>query len=109
MPWDEDAPQLGFTTGAPWLPLGAAHKSLAVSRQDGDRSSTLNFARDFLKKRKASAALRLGAIEALDAPAPILSFARTHGDERVVCTFNMSNREVEHNGRTLAPYGFEIG
>ncbi len=109
MPWDAEAPQLGFTTGTPWLPLGAAHKPLAVSRQDRDKDSTLNFARAFLKQRKASAALRLGSIEALDAPAPILSFARIHESERVVCTFNMSDEEVTHNGRTLAPYGFEIG
>jgi alpha-glucosidase len=108
MPWDADAPQFGFTTGTPWLPLGAAHKPLAVSRQDGDRSSTLNFARDFLKKRKASAALRLGAIEALDAPAPILSFARTHECERVVCTFNMSAEATSFEGSTLPPYGFRI-
>ncbi len=26
MPWDAAAPNLGFTSGTPWLPLGAAHK-----------------------------------------------------------------------------------
>src|SRR6185503_21253765 len=32
MPWNADAPNLGFTTGMPWLPLGAAHEALAVSK-----------------------------------------------------------------------------
>ncbi len=105
MPWDADALHLGFTSGTPWLPLGETHRPLAVSRQDGDAQSTLNFARAFLAKRKASAALRLGAIEALDAPAPILAFTRTHEGERVTCVLNMSGEEASYEGRTLGGYG----
>jgi alpha-glucosidase len=104
MPWDADAPNLGFTTGTPWLPLGAAHKPLAVSKQENDADSTLNFAREFLARRKKSAALRIGSIEAIDAPAPILSFARMHAGERVVCTFNMSAEARDG----LEPFGFRI-
>jgi alpha-glucosidase len=105
MPWDAAAPNLGFTSGTPWLPLGETHRPLAVSRQEGDAQSTLNFARAFLAKRKASAALRLGAIEALDAPAPVLAFTRTHEGERVRCVFNMSGEAASYEGRALEAYG----
>jgi len=90
MPWDAGAPNLGFTTGTPWLPLWPAHKPLAVSAQVKDANSTLNFARRILTVRKQSAALRLGDIEFVDAPAPILAFTRACENERVLCVFNMS-------------------
>ena len=100
MPWDADAPNLGFTTGTPWLPLGAgAQAARRVASRTATRTRRSNFARDFLHARKASAALRLGAIEVLDAPAPILAFARVHDGERVLCVFNMSGEETTHDGR----------
>ncbi len=63
MPWDAKATNLGFSTGTPWLPMGPAHKALAVSEQEGDAHSPLEFARHFLNARKKSAALRLGDID----------------------------------------------
>jgi alpha-glucosidase len=95
MPWDAGAPNLGFSTGSPWLPVSPAHKPLAVSEQQTDKTSTLAFTRQFLKARKASAALRLGEIEFLDAPAPILAFVRAYGSERVLCAFNMDGAAHE--------------
>lgn len=108
MPWNADAPNLGFTTGTPWLPVGATHKPLAVSKQDNDKQSVLNFAREFLARRKKTAALRMGDIEPIDAPAPILAFARTHGSERVICVFNMSSGEAKYQDKILEPFGFLI-
>jgi alpha-glucosidase len=108
MPWNADAPNLGFTTGTPWLPLGPAHKPLAVSRQEADANSTLNFARQFLARRKKSAALSIGAIAPVDAPKPILAFARTHESERLLCVFNMSGEKVTFGDRSLEPFGFFV-
>lgn len=110
MPWDANAPQLGFTTGNPWLPLSPTHKPLAVSRQQGDAHSTLNYARAFLAARKKSAALRLGEIEFLDTKEPVLAFTRTLGGEKIVCVFNMADRAVEDRaglvtGATPLPIG----
>ena len=31
MPWDAAKPDLGFSSGTPWLPLGPAHAALAVA------------------------------------------------------------------------------
>src|SRR5262249_19758862 len=57
MPWDANNPNPGFSTAAPWLPLGAEHAALAVSLQERDASSTLAYARAFLKARKNLPAL----------------------------------------------------
>jgi alpha-glucosidase len=110
MPWDADAPELGFTTGKPWLPLALTHKPFAVSRQDADMRSTLNYARAFLAQRRKSAALRLGDIEFLDTREPVVAFVRKSGSERVVCVFNMAERAVEEraglvDGTTALPVG----
>jgi len=91
MPWRADAAHLGFTTGTPWLPPGPAHRALAVSEQEKDGASPLQFARRFLAVRRASAALRLGEIEFLDAPPPVLAFRRRWRNECVWCVFNMGN------------------
>jgi alpha-glucosidase len=95
MPWDAGAPNLGFSTGTPWLPVSPLHKPLAVSTQETDSNSTLAFVRAFLNARQTRAALRLGDIEFRDVPAPILAFTRTHGSERVLCIFNMSPERTE--------------
>ena len=102
MPWDADAPNLGFTAGTPWLPLGRAHRALAVSAQEADAQSVLHHARRFLTARKASAALRLGDMEFVDAPDPILAFVRTHEAERVLCVFNMSREKAALRDPILA-------
>jgi alpha-glucosidase len=95
MPWDAGAPNLGFSTGTPWLPVSPLHKPLAVSTQEMDSNSTLAFVRVFLNARQTSAALRLGEIEFHDVPAPVLSFTRTYDSERVLCVFNMSGERAE--------------
>jgi len=90
MPWDADAPHLGFSAGAPWLPVSPLHRPLAVSCQEKEAGSTLGFARALLRARRESMALRLGEIEFLDVPAPALAFTRTHEAARTLCLFNMS-------------------
>ena len=58
MPWDADKPNLGFSSGTPWLPLGPSHAALAVSVQEKDPASPLAFARTMLKARKDHPSLR---------------------------------------------------
>ncbi len=92
MPWDAAAPNLGFSSGAPWLPLGPAHAALTVSRQERDPGSCLVYARKVLAARKAHRALGEGSLTLLDGPA--LAFVREGGDERIVCAFNLSAEEL---------------
>ncbi len=93
MPWDAKSAHLGFTSGTPWLPLSPVHKALAVSQQEVDAGSTLNYARRFLAARRTSAALRLGDITVLNSADPVLAFVRREGAEAVLCVFNMSGAE----------------
>jgi alpha-glucosidase len=94
MPWNEDEKNLGFSSGTPWLPLGETHRVLAVSRQERDPNSTLNFARACLALRKAEPALRLGDLQMLDAPPHVLAFTRTYEDKRLLCVFNMGENDA---------------
>jgi alpha-glucosidase len=101
MPWSDEAPNLGFTSGSPWLPLAPEHRELAVSIQERDAQSPLSYARRLLAARKANEALRLGDIEFVDAPSPVLVFQRIHDEQRVLCIFNMSQWECSFQSDLL--------
>jgi alpha-glucosidase len=94
MPWNYDV-QSGFTTGEPWLPIPAAHRAQAVSRQELEPTSTLNATRAFLRWRKTLPALQWGSIEFLDAPEPVLAFTRQHPDQSLLVAFNLSGNAVQ--------------
>jgi len=111
MPWDADAPQFGFTSGEPWLPLSPTHRALAVSEQKKDADSTLSFAREFLQFRKSIPAMRYGEIEFIDTSAPLLVFTRVHENERIRCLFNMGANECASDlpvGQMLAMKSGEV-
>jgi alpha-glucosidase len=91
MPWTDEPPAAGFSTGAtPWLPVPAEHLPLSVARQLRDPHSLLHAYRHFLQWRKSRTALRSGAIRVLDSAAPVLMFERGSGDDRLLCVFNFS-------------------
>ncbi|MEJ7651322.1 MAG: glycoside hydrolase family 13 protein [Nakamurella sp.] len=53
IPWEADAPSLGFgTTSSSWLPQPADYRALARDQQSGDPSSTLEFYRRALRLRR---------------------------------------------------------
>ncbi|MEV8521493.1 alpha-glucosidase [Dyella marensis] len=93
MPWDESA-NAGFSSGAPWLPVPAGHRALAVSRQELDPASALHGFRGFMQWRQAQPELRWGAIGFLDTPEPVLAFTRTHAGETVLAAFNLGSAPV---------------
>ncbi len=102
MPWNAGTENLGFTTGMPWLPLSPDHRALAVSVQEQDAQSTLAYGRKLLAARRNSVALRLGEIEFVDCPPPLLVFVRARDDERVLCAFNMSGKQITFRHPFLA-------
>jgi alpha-glucosidase len=85
MPWDEAKPNLGFSSGEPWLPLGAEHAALAAATQETDPDSTLAFARAAISFRKTHASLQGAELVLLDAPLPLLAFQRGE----ILCAFNL--------------------
>jgi alpha-glucosidase len=92
MPWDAHLPNLGFSAGTPWLPLGPEHRALAVSEQEKDEGSPLAFTRALLAARKAHPALRHGSLTLL--PGPLLAFTRQSGAEKIACVFNLAGTDA---------------
>jgi alpha-glucosidase len=91
MPWDAGEPNLGFSSGTPWLPLGAGHGALAVSAQERDPDSTLAYTRKLAAARHAHPALRDGSLTLLPGG---LVFVREDGGEKIVCVFNLGEGDT---------------
>jgi alpha-glucosidase len=102
LPWENDAPHAGFTSGAPWLPIPAEHADLSVAAQEADPASSLQSWRELVAWRKAHPALVEGDLELLDLPGPLLGFTRTCAEERLFLVFNLSTRPVR---LALSRYG----
>ncbi|MBA4748187.1 MAG: alpha-glucosidase [Sphingopyxis sp.] len=94
MPWRGDCERAGFSSAQPWLPLGNAHRVLAVDRQDGDPASLLNHMRRMLAMRKAWPALAHGSITVSAVTATMLAFVRSDTGQRMLCVFNFSDAPV---------------
>ena len=96
MPWRADAnDHAGFSSGAPWLPIGADHLALAVDRQDRNPDSLLNLTRHLLAFRHASDALMRGDARVIEASETVLAIERSTSEEGMLCVFNMSPAPVE--------------
>jgi alpha-glucosidase len=89
MPWTAAAPNAGFTTGKPWLPLGADHAMRAVDRQSGDPASMLHWTRTLMALRRAQPALRHGSVAVDMAQGDLLILSRSWAGQTLVCAFNL--------------------
>jgi alpha-glucosidase len=107
MPWDSSSANLGFGVVEPWLPLGASHGPLAVDVQERASESPLKFARQCIKLRRGSPALRHGSMEVSEAGDALLVFDRSVPTQRLRCSFNLSSRAIRFktNGKPLASAG----
>ena len=106
MPWESGKPNLGFSTGRPWLPPGKEHCRLAVDRQQADPGSMLAFTRLCLKLR-ATTPLRDGSMAIEEASDQLLRFTREKDGRRLACSFNLSDRPAPFHpaGAELARAG----
>jgi alpha-glucosidase len=94
MPWTTAAPNGGFTTGTPWLPVYGPHLPLAVERQAARPDSMLAFSRTLLHWRRTQPLLRTGGIRFIDAPDPLLHFERRDGHSSLQAVFNLGSEPV---------------
>ena len=92
MPWLREAPNAGFSTGAPWLPINPAHQACAVDVQETDPASCLHLTRSLLALRGSHAALRLGSYETVHADEQLLVVLRRHHGDAVLLAFNLSEQ-----------------
>jgi alpha-glucosidase len=96
MPWTGEAPNAGFTTGKPWLPVDTAHFSRAVSVEEDDGESALNAARRLIKWRRGLPQLTRGEIKFFDAPEPVLALRRDlAGHPSILAVFNLGPEPVD--------------
>ena len=103
MPWQHQAPQAGFSTGQPWLPVDPAHAARAVDRQEADPPSLLHATRRLIALRRAEPALRTGACEVLAADGDVLLLRRGEGPGAVLALFNLGSASA------LPPAGLAPG
>ncbi|MBB3861238.1 alpha-glucosidase [Novosphingobium hassiacum] len=90
MPWEAQAGEGGFTTSAPWLPLGEDNLARAVDRQEADPTSQLNLTRHLLSLRRDHPALRVGTFAVMKADESVLVVRREHRGHSIVGVFNLS-------------------
>jgi alpha-glucosidase len=104
MQWDATA-HAAFTTGEPWLPVGADYHTINVAAQARDLQSILSLYHALIRLRRAEPALSVGAYAPVAADETILSYERRHGDRRLLIALNMSGGSqalsTRHSGRVL--------
>jgi alpha-glucosidase len=88
IPWVAGAPNAGFTTGEPWLPVNLRDVSKAVDVQEGDPESLLNLTRALLAMRRTHDVLRYGAAVAVRAEGDLLVLEREHEGKRMCAAWN---------------------
>ena len=108
MPWHADAPSAGFSNVAPWLPADAAHRALAVDRQQADPQSLWNQTRRLLALRAAHPALRTGHFETLHVDEHQWVLRRVLGTDTVWAAFNLGPHTVRHPLPTTGEAGDEV-
>jgi alpha-glucosidase len=86
----------GFTTGTPWLRLGADHATVNVASLSGQRDSVLSLYRALIGLRNGTAALNSGRVEGVASNGGILRYERVDDGERlaILLNFNQSNEEA---------------
>jgi alpha-glucosidase len=105
MPWIAAAEHAGFTqAAASWLPIPECHAALAVDRQEQDSESTLACYRRLLAWRKQHAALRLGELELIALPEPMVAWRRRYQADCVTAFFNLSDQPVTVQPNDLAAF-----
>jgi len=94
--WDA-SPGAGFSTGRPWLPVGAEAAEVNVAAQRDDPASMLSLYRRLIWYRKGSPALHGGDYRSLpDAPGGCYAYARTATGERVLVALNFTGEALDY-------------
>ncbi|HYL16354.1 MAG TPA: alpha-glucosidase [Terriglobales bacterium] len=105
MQWN-DAPNAGFTTGKPWLPVPATYTTHNVASELKDPNSILEFYKHLLALRHQNRALLDGQYIPLNQDDPnVLSYLRKYKEEAVLVVLNMSG-EAQKISFDLSGQGF---
>ena len=96
MVWESNAKNAGFSSAdKPWLPISTEHTNRAVNVQEKDTNSILQFTRWLIEWRKNYEALLYGDIKFVDVKDEnILAFEREFESKKMLCLFNLSDKET---------------
>jgi alpha-glucosidase len=94
MRWDSSQ-HAGFTTGSPWLPVGADFERCNVAAQSADDRSLLALYRRLLALRRCEPALVAGEYQPLRNQGSVFAFRRCLGDRRLLIALNMASEACE--------------
>ena len=99
MPWSE-APQAGFTSGRPWLPVS---RETTVESLEQEPESMLHLTRRILSLRRAEPALHSGDYESVASGDEVFVFRRWHDGRSLTVALNLGGREraVDISGQVL--------
>jgi alpha-glucosidase len=92
MCWD-GSQSAGFTSGVPWLPLGANSATVNVAVQQQDAASMLMLYKQLIALRKSHPTLVSGKLDDIQVKGNILRFRRT-GPEQMEVILNMTHEEA---------------
>jgi alpha-glucosidase len=91
MVWTDEAPQAGFSSSKPWLPVPPEHNGLSVETQERDPAALLHHYRRMLAFRRNNTALVKGSQSPVTATGEVLHFERRVPGQTLFCAFNLSN------------------
>ena len=95
MPWSAEAENCGFSSAAPWLPLGPEHKAMAVDVEEADPASMLALTRELIALRNANEAMLIGDLVIVEAHNDLLVFERRSATQHLICAFNMGDTAID--------------
>jgi alpha-glucosidase len=103
MPWD-GGPNAGFTTGRPWLPIGADNAAANAAAQRNDSASMLSLYRSLLAIRRREPALSVGTYAPVAATDAVLAYERRHAGRRLLIALNFTPepQPFDRGGRPLS-------
>jgi len=88
------APNAGFSTGAPWLPLSPGWRELNVARQSQRPDSVLRLYQELLALRRQEAALSAGRYRLLRAGSGVLAYERSSDGSLIAVALNLGGSEA---------------
>jgi alpha-glucosidase len=90
MQWD-DAPNAGFTTGSPWLPIAENFHTRNVKTLAARAGSILNFYRELIRLRHERAALNVGSYRQVLCEGSVMIYERSTASERLAVVLNFGH------------------
>ena len=91
MQWDASA-AAGFTTGRPWLPVGADYPEVNVAAERDDPRSLLTLYRRLIQLRRGEPALLAGSYTPAAVGAETYAYYRQAGGRQLLVALNLGPR-----------------